>query len=135
MKRHTRSISDQLEHSNDAMPEKEYDSQDISIAIVQTVSNALQTGLIEELHDKDVYVIWSIMAHYAENDPRGEYVLVVAGFDGEVTVEENELPADPKACCEHFIAQGLDKKTAMRETAKILGISRREVYQAMLEDG
>jgi 16S rRNA (cytidine1402-2'-O)-methyltransferase len=75
-----------------------------------------------------------IMAHYEENDPRGEYVIVVAGFDGEVAAEENELPADPKACCEHFMAQGLDKKAAMREAAKALGISRRDVYQAMLED-
>ena len=75
-----------------------------------------------------------IMAHYEEHDPRGEYVLVVAGFDGKVADAAVSLPADPKECCAHFIAQGLDKKTAMRETAKALGISRRDVYQAMLED-
>jgi 16S rRNA (cytidine1402-2'-O)-methyltransferase len=75
-----------------------------------------------------------IMAHYEENDPRGEYVIVVAGFDGEVAAAADTLPTDPKECCAHFIAQGMDKKTAMRETAKALGISRRDVYQAMLED-
>ena len=73
-----------------------------------------------------------IMAYYAEHDPRGEYVIVVAGFTGEVQAADAELPADPQACCEHFMAQGLDKKSAMRETAKALGISRRDVYQAML---
>ena len=75
-----------------------------------------------------------IMAHYEENDPRGEYVIVVAGFDGEVAAAADTLPTDPKECCAQFIAQGMDKKTAMRETAKALGISRRDVYQAMLED-
>ncbi len=75
-----------------------------------------------------------IMAHYEENDPRGEYVIVVAGFDGEVAAVADTLPTDPKECCAHFMAQGMDKKTAMRETAKALGISRRDVYQAMLED-
>ncbi|MBQ1614317.1 MAG: rRNA (cytidine-2'-O-)-methyltransferase, partial [Selenomonas sp.] len=75
-----------------------------------------------------------IIAHYAENDPRGEYVIVTAGFTGEVTAAENDLPAEPKACCEHFMAQGLDKKAAMRETAKALGLSRRDVYQAMLAE-
>ena len=74
------------------------------------------------------------MAHYEENDPRGEYVIVVAGFDGEVAAAADTLPTDPKECCAQFIAQGMDKKTAMRETAKALGISRRDVYQAMLED-
>jgi 16S rRNA (cytidine1402-2'-O)-methyltransferase len=51
-----------------------------------------------------------------------------------VAAVADTLPADPKECCAQFIAQGMDKKTAMRETAKALGISRRDVYQAMLED-
>lgn len=75
-----------------------------------------------------------IMAHYEKNDPRGEYVIVVEGFTGEIIAEESNLPQSPKECCEYFIAQGLDKKAAMREAAKALGLSRRDVYQAMLAD-
>ncbi|WP_296771763.1 16S rRNA (cytidine(1402)-2'-O)-methyltransferase [Selenomonas sp.] len=75
-----------------------------------------------------------LMAYYAENSPRGEYVIVVAGYTGEVLKADHELPEHPKECCEYFMAQGLDKKTAMREAAKALGISRRDVYQAMLNN-
>jgi len=35
---------------------------------------------------------------------------------------------------EAHIAEGLDKKDAMRRTAQELGISRRDVYQAMLAE-
>ena len=74
-----------------------------------------------------------LLAHYREHEPRGEFVLIVAGADENVAstadaVEEMSLTERYAA----HIAKGLDKKEAMRRTAQELGISRRDVYQAVL---
>ncbi len=76
-----------------------------------------------------------MIAYHQENDPRGEYVILVEGAGEEETAAaEDILPKDPAVLCRQLMADGLDKKSAMRETAKKLGISRRDVYQAMLTD-
>ena len=76
-----------------------------------------------------------LLAYYQENDPRGEYVILVEGASEETcSMEEDTLPKDPVILCQQLMAAGLDKKSAMRETAKKLGIRRRDVYQAMLAD-
>ena len=73
-----------------------------------------------------------LLAHYREHEPRGEFVLIVAGADESAAaaddVEEMSLTERYAA----HIAKGLDKKEAMRRTAQELGISRRDVYQALL---
>ncbi|WP_314665558.1 16S rRNA (cytidine(1402)-2'-O)-methyltransferase [uncultured Selenomonas sp.] len=76
-----------------------------------------------------------LLAHYREHEPRGEFVLIVAGADENVAstadaVEEMSLTERYAA----HIAKGLDKKEAMRRTAQELGISRRDVYQAVLAE-
>lgn len=95
---------------------------------------ALGRELTKKFEEFQRGTLTEIMAHYAENDPRGEYVIIVDGFKGEVTAAATELPQNPRECCEHFMAQGLEKKAAMREAAKALGLSRRDVYQAMLAE-
>ena len=73
-----------------------------------------------------------LLAHYRDSEPRGEFVLVVAGADEPAVaaddVEEMSLTERYAA----HIAKGLDKKEAMRRTAQELGIARRDVYQALL---
>lgn len=73
-----------------------------------------------------------LLAHYREHEPRGEFVIVVAGADesgaAADAVEEMSLTERYAA----HIAKGLDKKEAMRRTAQELGIARRDVYQALL---
>lgn len=65
-------------------------------------------------------------------EPVGEFVIIVEGFRGEKIIstrqEKNFLSA-----YENFIAEGLDKKTAIRQTANKFNLSRREVYNAVLE--
>ena len=76
-----------------------------------------------------------LLAYYAGNDPRGEYVIIVEGAsEGAEQTEAYAVPADPAELCRQLMAEGLDKKQAMRETAKKLGLSRRDVYQAMLTE-
>ena len=69
--------------------------------------------------------------YYRENEPRGEFVIVVAGADENAAADDGE----EMSLIEHYaayIAAGLDKKEAMRRTAQERGISRRDVYQAVL---
>ena len=73
-----------------------------------------------------------LLAHYREHEPRGEFVLIVAGADENPPAAD---AAEEMSLTERYaahIAKGLDKKEAMRRTAQELGISRRDVYQAVL---
>lgn len=74
-----------------------------------------------------------LLAYYRENEPRGEFVLIVAGAD-EPCVASADGAAE-LSLAERYaahLAAGLDKKEAMRRTAQERGISRRAVYQALL---
>ena len=76
-----------------------------------------------------------LLAHYREHEPRGEFVLIVAGADENAagTADAAEEMSLTERYAAH-IAKGLDKKEAMRRTAQELGISRRAVYQAVLAE-
>ena len=73
-----------------------------------------------------------LLAHYREHEPRGEFVLIVAGADENAALADNVEEMSLTERYEAHIAKGLDKKEAMRRTAQELGISRRDVYQAVL---
>lgn len=74
-----------------------------------------------------------LAAYYGEHEPRGEFVIVVAGAD-ETPPEDRDADApNLHALYAAHLAAGADKKEAMRRTARDLGISRREVYKALLE--
>ena len=73
-----------------------------------------------------------LLAHYREHEPRGEFVLIVAGADENAPAAD---AAEEMTLTQRYavhIAKGLDKKEAMRRTARELGIARRDVYQALL---
>ena len=74
-----------------------------------------------------------LAAYYGENEPRGEFVLVVAGAEETVPEERGADAPDLHARYAAHLAAGLDKKEAMRRTAQELGIARRDVYKTLLE--
>lgn len=72
--------------------------------------------------------------YYNEHDPKGEFVIIIEGFDSEKEVAaEPEQQLSPVEMVARLEAEGMGHKDAMRETAKKLGISRRDVYQALLK--
>ena len=75
-----------------------------------------------------------LLAHYREHEPRGEFVLIVAGADESAAAADDVEEMSLTERYEAHIAEGLDKKDAMRRTAQELGISRRDVYQALLAE-
>ncbi len=74
-------------------------------------------------------------AHYETEDPRGEYVLVIEGRPLEEAVAEAAASWQDISVADHvqqYVDAGMDKKSAMRQVAKDRGMSRRDVYQALL---
>ena len=65
------------------------------------------------------------------SEPRGEFVIVVEGRTSAETLAPEE---DISTVVGKFLAQGLDKKSAMREAAKIFNVSRREIYNALIRE-
>jgi len=75
-------------------------------------------------------------AYYEENEPRGECVLVIEGRSIEGMKEEERQSWESMAIEEHmevYLGQGLDKKEAMKKVAKDRGVSKREIYQYLME--
>ena len=74
---------------------------------------------------------------YKDNPPKGECVMVLEGRSREEMEQEarqqwENMPLE--AHMEHYMSQGIDKKEAMKLVAKDRGISKRDVYQALLRD-
>lgn len=74
-----------------------------------------------------------IAAHVEKNPPRGEFCLIVSGYADGLDVAEPKEPEDPIEVVTALIAQGMEKKAAIKEASVRLGISKRTVYQAVLK--
>lgn len=76
--------------------------------------------------------------HYKEQPPKGEFVIVLSGRSAEDVKKEAEDSFREMPLAEHvgyYEAQGYERKEAMRMAAKDRGVSKRDVYQGLLEDG
>ena len=72
------------------------------------------------------------LEYYKEEEPRGEYVLVVEGKSREEKREEEIASWESMTIEEHmalYEKQGMDNKSAMKQVAKDRGVGKREIYQ------
>lgn len=79
--------------------------------------------------------IGDAIAYYQEQEPRGEFVLVIEGksyMDIEKENQEKWMEMDLTEHMEVYESQGISHKDAMKQVAKDRGISRRDVYQQLL---
>ena len=75
------------------------------------------------------------LAYYEENEPRGEFVLVIEGKKIEEIRKEKEASYNEMDINEHmklYMDKGMDKKEAMKAVAVDRGIPKREVYKMLL---
>lgn len=75
------------------------------------------------------------ISYYEENEPKGEYVLVIEGFDRSILKQEQQKEWKKLSIEEHmkiYENQGIERKEAMKKVALDRGISKRDVYQALL---
>lgn len=96
-----------------------------------------QIALARELTKKHEEVLRGPISYfidlYAQQPPRGEYVIVMDGAKPEelATLEEDENTIASLSIVEHvnmLIAGGLSKKDAIKEAAVQRGVSKRDVY-------
>ena len=74
--------------------------------------------------------------YYDNNEPKGEYVLVVQGKSREIIKQEEVKTWEAMTIEEHmkvYTDTGMDKKKAMKAVAKDRGVSKRDIYNELLK--
>lgn len=74
------------------------------------------------------------IAYYEENEPKGEYVLVLEGKSRKEILKEEQAMWESMSIEEHmafYEEQGIDRKTAMKKVAADRGVGKREIYQSV----
>ena len=77
------------------------------------------------------------IAYYEENEPRGEYVLVIEGKSREEKKQEMIEEWEKMSIGEHvafYENHGIDHKEAMKKVAKDRGVSKRDIYQYLINN-
>ena len=75
------------------------------------------------------------ISRYEEEEPKGEFVLVIEGKSLDEIREEAVRSWEEMSVEDHmalYEGQGMDRKEAMKQVAKDRGVSKREIYQMLL---
>lgn len=80
---------------------------------------------LTKLHEEIVRGTFAdITAYFEQNEPRGEFVLIIEGMKKN----ENFTDTDPAALARSYMDSGLSEMDAIKQAAKDLGLPKREVY-------
>ena len=93
---------------------------------------------LTKLHE-DIYrgSIQDAYNWFLENKPRGEFVLVIEGKSHQQKEEEKQASFSEISIEDHmklYEDKGVDRKEAMKLVAKDRGVSKRDIYQALLAE-
>ncbi|QFJ54158.1 16S rRNA (cytidine(1402)-2'-O)-methyltransferase [Pseudobutyrivibrio xylanivorans] len=91
--------------------------------------------LTKKHEEKEKTTLGGALKSYETKDPRGEYVLVIAGKSKAEVIEEARAAFEEMTIQEHmdmYLSKGMDKKEAMKAVAKDRGVSKRDIYNALL---
>lgn len=87
-------------------------------------------------HEEKMQTTFSqVLEYYKENDPRGEYVMIICGRSRQEMEKEQQESWEVMSVEEHmahYESQGIDRKEAMKLVAKDRGVSKRDIYQSLL---
>lgn len=73
---------------------------------------------------------------YEENEPKGEFVLVIQGRDPRELDAEKIKDWESVSLEEHlqqYLSRSMSKKEAMKQMAKDRGVSKRDIYQELMK--
>ena len=73
------------------------------------------------------------VAHYKEQSPRGEYVLVVEGAKDAVAAsfwDAMDIPTH----VQHYMSSGMAKMDAIKQVARDRGVAKNEIYKQMVDE-
>ncbi|SDB20245.1 16S rRNA (cytidine(1402)-2'-O)-methyltransferase [Butyrivibrio sp. INlla16] len=77
------------------------------------------------------------VTYYEENEPRGEYVLVIEGISLDELDRQQRQEWSKMSLQDHMAYYengGMSHKDAMKQVAADRGVGKREIYKALLED-
>ena len=98
-------------------------------------SLTLVRELTKKFEEKRKTTFDEALSFFEENDPRGEYVLVIEGKSKEEQRAEQTEQFSDLSIEEHVLhyinEEGMDKKSAMKAAAKDRGVSKRDIYAAL----
>ncbi len=98
------------------------------ITICRELTKKFETAFVTTIEEALIF--------YQETDPRGECVIVLEGKSQQEILVEKQLKWEEMSLEDHmkiYENQEIPKKEAMKLVAKDRGISKREVYQGLLE--
>ncbi|MFV0342202.1 MAG: 16S rRNA (cytidine(1402)-2'-O)-methyltransferase [Anaerocolumna sp.] len=98
------------------------------ISVVKEITKKHETVFLSNIEEAIEY--------YGVNEPKGEYVLVLEGADKEALVLEEQSNWSKLSLKEHmdiYLGKGMDKKEAMKAVATDRGVSKRDIYNQLLE--
>ena len=78
------------------------------------------------------------MDYYTENEPKGEFVIVIAGADANALKQEEIESWESISVEEHvnmYVAKGMSEKDAMKQAAKDRGVAKRDIYSLLKGKG
>ena len=88
---------------------------------------------LTKLHEEIVKTtLGEAVAYYKENDPRGEYVLVVAGADPAAAAGAAPDKGDVVAAARALLAGGMPPSAAARQAAAGTPFSKGEIYKELI---
>lgn len=119
--------------------ETPYHIKDMLKELIQVFGENRQAATCRELTKKFEEfkrgTLMYLQDYFAQNEPRGEFVVIVAGADEHEAIQEQEnFSLSPVEYVQKLIDEGISKKEAIKTAAKKLNIAKRDVYQAVLEN-
>lgn len=102
---------------------------DRNITVCKELTKKHETGFETTLKE--------VVPYYEQNEPRGEYVLVLEGCSRQQMEQEAQDAWKEMSLGDHmklYEEQGMNRKDAMKQVAKDRGVGKREIYQALLEE-
>ncbi|RJP24240.1 MAG: 16S rRNA (cytidine(1402)-2'-O)-methyltransferase [Candidatus Abyssobacteria bacterium SURF_5] len=110
-----------------------------ALELIERMAPGRRIAIARELTKKFEEVIRGdaaqLLAHFAEREPRGECVVILEGSMEPAAVFEEGPPPNPAALVHRLMQEKrLSRKEAMREVARRLNLSRRDVYEALLKE-
>ena len=99
------------------------------LTVCRELTKKYETAFSTTLEDAIIF--------YGQQEPKGECVLVLEGRSRESLIEEKQKGFQEMTISEHmklYEDQGMDRKEAMKQVAKDRGVSKRDIYQALLEE-
>jgi len=109
---------------------------DLKGSLGEERSISLVRELTKRFEEVKKLSIGEAIDYYRDNEPRGEYVLVVEGISEEI-LEAKKQETFQKVSMddqmETYIEQGMTKKEAIKQIAKDRGLNKREVYQYFID--